>query len=414
MREKYGYMLSPESTVEKRASQTPAPKRHVEIAGGGLGGLAAAASLAQRGWSVRIHERADRIRASGSGIYIAENGVRVLEAIGAHHEALREGYRFYRRELRDDTNRAVHTDVWPPEDGFRVYVLRLETLVQALLNVALQHGVDICYSSRVECADPAGVLHLTDGTSLKADLVIGADGVHSRVRQNLKIEGTKKSLRSGAIRAIVPRLNDEHLLQAFTYMELWNGIRRMFYAPISRNESFVALMTLDRDTKGSREPPDLDTWKESFPFMSEILDRFVDPLPWAPFIEVKLKSWSRGKVALVGDAAHAMSPNLGQGGGTAMMDGLSLAYNLNRPGLSVEEGLALWEQRHRPVVDRVQLASYFYGTLAQWPILPRRFGFFLLGKSPWIQRQRFAAAHHIPDGADQTPKIFPPLVEGTA
>lgn len=73
--------------------------KHAEISGAGLGGLVAAAALAQNGWSVRVHERAKQIRATGSGIYIAENGIRVLEAIGACDDALRGGYRFYNREI---------------------------------------------------------------------------------------------------------------------------------------------------------------------------------------------------------------------------------------------------------------------------------------------------------------------------
>lgn len=394
-------MPSPE--VEGRGTdRTTERGRHAEIAGGGLGGLAAAAALAQRGWTVRIHERAAHIRASGAGIYIAENGLRTLEALSAYDEALKDGYRFFRREVRDEKGRVLTADEWPLETKFRIYVLRRETLVKALLNVAVRSGVEIRYNSRAVSASPHGVLRLESGEEFLADLVIGADGVHSPIRESLKICGTKKPLAAGAIRAIIPRCDDSQLLGRHSYMEVWSGVRRLFYAPISNSEVFVALMTFRSDKEGSQEPPNLETWKRSFPVMKEVLDRYDNAIPWAPFIEVKLASWRKGKVALVGDAAHAMSPNLGQGGGTAMMDGLSLAYHLSRPG-PLAAGLAAWETSHRPVVDRVQLVSKIYGTFMSWPPGARKIAFGLLGRNRWVRRQRYIAANYVPDGADERP-----------
>ena len=81
--------------------------RHAEIAGAGIGGLALAAALAQRGWSVRVHERNPELRAIGAGIYIWENGLRVLQAIGAYEEAVRGCHQGWMRETRDDNNRTV-------------------------------------------------------------------------------------------------------------------------------------------------------------------------------------------------------------------------------------------------------------------------------------------------------------------
>src|ERR1044071_7331899 len=82
-------------------------KRHAEIAGAGFAGLAAACALAQRGWSVRVHERADRLRTTGAGIYVYENGLRVLEALGAYDEAVRGAPFAHTREVRDDQNRTI-------------------------------------------------------------------------------------------------------------------------------------------------------------------------------------------------------------------------------------------------------------------------------------------------------------------
>ena len=93
-------------------------KRHAEIAGAGFAGLAAACALAQRGWSVRVHERADRLRTTGAGIYIYENGLRVLETLGAYDDAVRGAPFAHTREVRDEQNRVVSVHRW---GGSRVY-----------------------------------------------------------------------------------------------------------------------------------------------------------------------------------------------------------------------------------------------------------------------------------------------------
>src|ERR1700722_4865176 len=103
--------------------------RRVEIVGGGIGGLVAGAALAQRGWRVRIHERSPQLRGEGAGIYLWENGLRVLEAICAGEAALRGCHHGYMRETRNEANRVVARAKWSRERGHRVLsVVRLQLL----------------------------------------------------------------------------------------------------------------------------------------------------------------------------------------------------------------------------------------------------------------------------------------------
>ncbi len=373
--------------------------RHAVIAGAGIGGLTAAAGLAQRGWSVEVHERAPVIRASGSGIYIGENGLRVLEAVGAYDETLDGGIRFYRRETRDHRNRTVGRYHWPPESGLRIHVVARERLVLALRNVAVAAGAEVFTGSEVVGADPDGTVRLADGGERRGDLVIGADGVNSKVRQSVGFAGKITSLNCGAIRAIVPRLPTDRDLPDDTYAEYWSGVRRVFYAPISRHETYLALMTVDDDPQGTEEPPNLDAWCRSFPAIAPVLRRIVNPLRWTPFEQVKLERWHMGRVALLGDAAHAMSANLGQGGGTALMDGISLAENVSRTD-DLEAGLNRWEERERPIVDRIQFVSNLYGKLSYWPTWPRYLALWAMNRSEWVKNIRTVASNYVPDGVD--------------
>mgnify|MGYP003674455872 CR=1 FL=1 len=360
--------------------------------------MTAAAALALRGWSVQVHERADQIRATGSGIYVAENGIRVLEALGADKLALAEGLRFYRRETRDNRNRVIATMRWTPESPQRIYVLSRETLVRALQAVCTSAGVRLRLGSVVTGASEDGTIRLASGEHFKADLVIGADGVNSAVRDSLNFQGSRRKLSGGAIRAIVPRRDTDQDLPPHTFAEYWTGPRRVFYSPISTRETYIALMTVESDTVGTRDPVDYDAWISSFPYLEGVISRIENPLRWTSFEQIKLPRWSRGKVALIGDAAHAMAPNLGQGGGTAVMDGISLAANVSLPDLTLDQALARWERRERPIVNRIQRLSYVYGTLCDWPDLPRRFALNLLGRSSWAYQLRMSAANFIPDG----------------
>src|SRR5215204_6365499 len=157
-------------------------KRHAEIVGAGFAGLTAACALAQRGWSVRVHERADRLRTTGAGIYIYENGLRVLEAVGAYAAATKGAPFAHTREVRDDKNRIISTHQW---QGSRVFSIVRQTVINALAESARMSGVEIVTDSEAVAAGSTGEVTLADGRRLTADLVIGADGANSKVRDSL-------------------------------------------------------------------------------------------------------------------------------------------------------------------------------------------------------------------------------------
>jgi len=120
-------------------------KRHAEIVGAGFAGLTAASALAQRGWSVRVHERSDRLRTAGAGIYIYENGLRVLEAVGAYDAAVQGAPLALTREVRDAHDRLISVHRWT---GSRVFSVLRQNVINALAAAATHakcrdcHGFD--------------------------------------------------------------------------------------------------------------------------------------------------------------------------------------------------------------------------------------------------------------------------------
>jgi 2-polyprenyl-6-methoxyphenol hydroxylase-like FAD-dependent oxidoreductase len=158
------------------------------------------------------------------------------------------------------------------------------------------------------------------------------------------------------------------------------------------------------DRAGVQQAPfEPASWLADYPGYRDVIERIPRQADgrWATFHDVICSRWSKGRVALIGDAAHAMAPNLGQGACMAMTNALALAQAVTNDA-SVDAALARWEASERPVVDRVQRFSHYYGTVGtRWPssrpMLDARSALIWgLGKSRRFQTFVNAAAAHVP------------------
>ena len=123
-------------------------QRHAEIAGGGFAGLVAAIALAQRGWTVRVHEKSDELRAYGAGIFIWENGLRVLKAIGAYDDVIAGSHEAKIYEVRD-RGIVVERTEFSAERNDRMLTMTRQTLYSAIIAVADAEGIEIVLNSEV-------------------------------------------------------------------------------------------------------------------------------------------------------------------------------------------------------------------------------------------------------------------------
>jgi 2-polyprenyl-6-methoxyphenol hydroxylase-like FAD-dependent oxidoreductase len=373
-------------------------RRHAEIVGAGLAGFSAAIALAKHGWSVTLHERHASLRQEGFGITVHANGLRVLAALGAHGAATKDGIQLGFSELRDANNAVIART----KLDARACRLSRFRLVAALADRAKAAGVELCLGSSATAATQDGTVVFEDGSRRSADLVVAADGVNSPLRTSLGLTRSQTLLPDGAQRLTIPRHGeDQELAAADTVVEWWSGTRRIIYGACSPDEIYIALSCRSDDALGKRVPVDLETWTGSFPRLAALFQRIhrhVDPAMtlWAPFTQIKLNQWSAGRVAVVGDAAHAMPPNLGQGGSCAMMGGLSLAVHLEKAA-DILLALKSWEAQERPLIEHTQRWSRLYSILAGWPRALSGPALSVLAR-PTFKKQYRRTASHIPTG----------------
>ena len=342
-------------------TKTNGKTRRAEVAGAGFAGLTAAIALRQRGWDVGLHEKGPELRAFGAGIYLWHNGLRVLEGVGALEDVLEGSHTppTYETWMH---NESVSKETF---NGLPWRVMTRAHLHDALVKRAKETGVEINVNSEVVAADTDGRITLASGEVREADLVVGADGVGSNVRDSIGFEQDRWVSTDGIIRLIVPRLKDQLGPGEWdNTIDMWNlepRVQRILYSPCNERELYLGLMAPAADPRGSKVPLDLEVWVEMFPFLEPCLVEAakLQQARYDNYATTKLDTWTKGKVALVGDAAHAMCPALAQGAGCAMVNAFTLSQEMDKTS-PVEDALEAWQKRVRGITDRCQKISGDY------------------------------------------------------
>ncbi len=323
--------------------------RRAEVAGAGFAGLVAAAALARQGWAVRVHEAAPGPRSIGSGLYVFGFAQDALAQVGALDRVRRDACAPRRRVISIDGQRSSVTEL---EGLLTTTRGRLHT---ALWEAAAEAGVRFALGSAAVAADPSGTLTLSDGTVLHADLVVAADGARSAVAEAAGFAPARVRHTDGITRVLLdrtgmegPAWDDIHDMYDYRHRPL-----RVLYTPCGRDLFYICLMSPAGDAAAAAVPVDAALWAASFPVLRPALARVGQDGRHDRYGTTRLERWSRGRLAVVGDAAHAMPSSLGQGAGVSMLNALRLAEAVDAAP-DVDAGLAGWEAAMRPVVEQWQ------------------------------------------------------------
>ncbi len=382
---------------------------HAEIVGAGFGGLVAAIALAERGWTVRVHERRDTLRGEGYGIAIHKNMAHIFSSFGILDAVLAGGMKIDRRDSVDSRGQVVMTR----KTDRSPYRIDRQHIIALLAERARAAGAEIRFNSHVVSADPAGAISLSDGQRLPTDLVVAADGINSAIREQLGLLKDRIWGRDCGVRINIPRRPEEIAeddRSGTVMIEAWADRRRVLYCPVTKGEFYVLLTCTVTDTAAATSPIDPEVWARSFPHMHPLFVRMRDEADWpqshwAHFQTIRLKRWSSGRIAVLGDAAHAMPPYLAQGAGHAMMNALGLAAAVH-DAPDIEAAFIQWERRERPLTEHTQRWTRLYGTTMFLP-KPLKKAWIRIEKLPWVAAQYVRVANHVPTGSTAA---SPPLL----
>ncbi len=347
------------------------------IAGGGIGGLACALALARKGFAVRLFEQQTEFREAGAGIQLGPNMFKALSRLDLKDAVLADAWQPGAQEMRCALTGNRVTRI-PLADEFRAKftepygVTHRHDLLAAFLNACKAHAlISLETGRRVEGFRDEGnrvVVTLNSGDEVEGEALIGCDGVWSRIREQIIGDGAPIVSGHIAYRAVLKKSEvPEDLWQPDVV--LWAGPRtHLVHYPLRRGDLYnlVAVFHSKQYVEGWNAEGDTQLLWRHFegqrPEVLRMLERIETWRMWVLCDREPVKHWSRGRVTLLGDAAHPMLQYLAQGANMATEDAVVLAEKLSAEGDIADAFVAYQEARYKRTAW-VQIMARIYGEL---------------------------------------------------
>lgn len=334
----------------------------IGIIGAGIGGLTAAILLEKQGHQVEIFEKRHVLKQEGVGLGVGGNAIRALTEYGIADEIKREGNVLVAAQLRDGQDTCLNHVNFKKQSEDNVTIQR-----SALHDILRRHfkGKVRLIQEVVTIKDyDAGIIKTADGKKEQFDLVIAADGLHSQTRRQM-FPGSEAIYQGYTC---FRGTSDNPGISNDIAIEYWDKVGRFGIVPMHNNEVywFLCINAKERDTEFKNY--NLKKLKQHFKnFPKEVLAVLEltkgDPIQHDMYDIEPLKSFIKGRVVLLGDAAHAATPNMGQGASQAIEDAVCLANQLKAHPLDV--ALKRYDKLSVPHTKKVILKSRKIGKVAQ-------------------------------------------------
>jgi 2-polyprenyl-6-methoxyphenol hydroxylase-like FAD-dependent oxidoreductase len=342
-------------------------KISVGIIGGGIGGFTTAVALRHFGIEATVYERSSELRELGAGMMLWANSARVMNELGLIEKIVPFGGltdNFLLRKRDGEVLMEIETGDFEVPSVCLPRANLLSILVSAfpVENIKLSHEFQSLNQS-----ENSVIVNFTNGETAKHDLIIGADGLRSRVRR--QVFGESEPIYRGYL--IWRGIGEASGMPENTSSETWGcGKRFGILNTADKRFTWYAAVNFPKnhvDSPLGRKAELLDLFSDWHSPIGELIASTPEELIMknGAFDQVLLRKWTKGRVALLGDSAHACTPNLGQGGGMAIEDALVLAKCLNSQS-SIDTALRLYEKRRTSRTKHIQQRSRLMGQIAQW------------------------------------------------
>lgn len=342
------------------------------IIGAGIGGLTTALAFEQKGVDYHVYEKAPELNEIGAGIWLAPNALQVLDSLGILKEVISTGNTI-------DHITIGKADLTPlsdqPQDdiyktyGYTTVAIHRAKLQELLISKLPKEKVHLGKGFKAFEKLNTGKINVifTDESTIETDYLIGADGIHSKVRHQLFPKSTLRYSGQTCWRGVA----DIQLSTEFEHkgVELWGGAVRFGFSKIDHNKVYWFAVALSEAQQKDKEPVKdtlLSMYAEFHPLIqtliqstkpSQILKHDINDLK-------PLDSWYKDRVCLIGDAGHATTPNMGQGGAQAIED----AYYLSQFVIEQNDNdiFKTFQNKRQKKVNMIVNQSWTTGKMAHW------------------------------------------------
>ncbi|MGF1638397.1 MAG: FAD-dependent monooxygenase [Cyclobacteriaceae bacterium] len=340
----------------------------ISIIGAGITGLSTALALQKIGIETNVYEKALEIASVGAGIWMQPNAMKIFDWLGIGTEIRKNGFALERVEICYENLKPVkktHPSVAADELGNKIISIHRARLQTTLMNALVPNRVYLghAYQSHAKNQDQISIQFADK--MVETDLLLAADGIHSKVRLNLFPESQLRYSGQTCWRGISNISLPNELLHVGR--EVWGKNIRFGFSPISLNEVYwfaVANAPQNgKDSPGSSGAFLKKMYSHFHPIIADIIEQ-TDHILRNDISDLKrLEHWHSGRICLLGDAAHATTPNMGQGGGQGIEDAFAISRQL-ATNCHYTEVFEKFERNRRKKVDYIVNNSWRFGKMA--------------------------------------------------